>query len=112
MRYIGRFFGFLFRVIGAALLLAALAVLVMDMLASMHQGGLRLASAGEIWAAVHRDSLLLAEPGIDRHVWPGLWQAVIVPILLWPAVLVLGVPGALLLMLGSRRRRRRGGLRQ
>ncbi|MGQ0677691.1 MAG: hypothetical protein ACT4N4_16615 [Rhodospirillales bacterium] len=112
MRAIGRLFGFILRLIGVALLLAALAVLGMDMLASMHQGALRFASAGEVWAAVHRDSLLLAEPGLDRHVWPGLWQTVVLPVRLWPAAAVLGVPAILLLLLASRRRRRRGGLRQ
>ncbi len=111
MHYIGRFFRFIARLIGAVLLLAALAVLLMDMIASMHQGALRLASAGEVWAAVNRDSLLLAEPGVDRHIWPGLWQAAVVPVLLWPAIAVLGVPAALLLLLSSRRQRRRSGLR-
>lgn len=112
MQFIGRFFRFIARLLGAVLLLAMLAVLLMDMVASMHQGTLRLASAGEVWAAVNRESLLLAEPGVDRHIWPGLWQAVVVPVLLWPAAAVLGVPAALLLLLlSSRRRRRRGGLR-
>ncbi len=112
MRLIGRFFRFIARFVAVVLLLAALGVLVMDMLASMHQGTLRLASAGEVWAAIHRGSLLLAEPGVDRHVWPGLWQAAILPVLLWPAIAVLGVPAILLLMLSSsHRRRRRGGLR-
>ena len=110
MQLIGRFFGFIARFLGLVLLLAALAVLMMDMLASMHQGALRLASAGEVWAAVHRDSLLLAEPAIDRHVWPGLWQSAVLPVLLWPAIAVLGVPAILLLTLASRRRRRRGGI--
>ena len=111
MRFIGRFFRFIVRLAAVVLLLAALGVLVMDMLASMHQGTLRLASAGEVWAAVHRDSLLLAEPGVDRHIWPGLWQAVVVPVLLWPAIAVLGVPAILLFVLTStQRRRRRGGL--
>jgi hypothetical protein len=111
MRFIGRFIRFVVRLAGVALLLVAIAVLGMDMLASMHQGTLRFASAGEVWSAVHRDSLLLAEPAIDRHVWPGLWQAVVLPVLLWPAAAVLGVPAIALLLLSSHRRRRRGGLR-
>ena len=101
MRAIARFLGWI-------LLLLALVVLAMDMFPSMHQGGARFAATGELWAAIHRDSLLLAEPAIDRHVWPGLWQAVIVPVLLLPAAAVLGVPAILLLLLG-RRPRRRGG---
>lgn len=111
MRLIGRFFGFAGRLLGWVLLLAALAVLGMDLLASMHQGVPRFASAGEVWAALHRDSLLLAEPAIDRHVWPGLWQGVVVPVLLWPAAAVLGAPAILLLLVSHRRPRRRGGFR-
>jgi hypothetical protein len=111
MHVIGRFIRFVLRLAGIVLLLAAIVVLGMDMLASMHQGAPRFATAGELWAAVHRDSLLLAEPAIDRHVWPGLWQAVVLPVLLWPAAAVMGVPAVVLLLLSSHRRRRRGGIR-
>ncbi|MCK6452212.1 MAG: hypothetical protein L6R19_15395 [Alphaproteobacteria bacterium] len=98
------------RVLGWLFLAVAVAVLAADLLAWQQSGGWRLAALGEVWAQLHRDSLLLAEPAIDRHVWPGLWQSVIVPILLAPAAPVFALAGLVLLLL-CRRRRRRGGLR-
>jgi len=94
-------------------------------------GAYRLSALGELWARLHRDSLLLLEPALDRHVWPGLWQAVVVPVLLMPTVLVFALPGIALIALsdlvpallgrggrepggigqGWRRHRRKGGLR-
>lgn len=98
------------RVLGWLLVLLALVVLVVDVVTWARTGAWRLDALGEIWAQLHRDSLLLAEPAIDRHVWPGLWQAVILPILLLPAAPFLAVFG-LLLLLVFRRRRKRLGLR-
>lgn len=98
------------RVLGWLFIAVALAVLAADVLAWQQSGGWRLAALGEVWAGLHRDSLLLAEPAIDRHVWPGLWQSAIVPLLLAPAAPACALVG-LLLLLVCRRRRRRGGLR-
>jgi hypothetical protein len=43
----------------------------------------------------------------QRYVLPELWDSVLLTVLLWPAALVLGVPGLVLLALGSFRRRSR-----
>lgn len=98
------------RVLGWLFVAVALAVLAADVMAWRQSGSWRLAALGELWAQLHRNSLLLAEPAIDRHVWPGLWQSAVVPILLAPAAPVLALPGLVLLLL-CRRRRRRSGLR-
>lgn len=98
---VARFFGWIFLVL--ALLAAG-----RDALDFYNTGELHILALGELWARLHRDSLLLAEPALDRHVYPGLWQAVVLPILTWPAVLDFGVPAILLLL--CRRRRRRLGL--
>ncbi len=50
---------------------------------------------GELWSAIHRDSLLLLEPGITRHIHPALWDHGMLPLLLAPAVLVAAIPAAL-----------------
>ena len=100
---VARFCGWIF-------LILALLAAGRDALDSYSAGEMHVLALGELWSRLHRDSLLLAEPAIDRHVYPGLWQAVILPVLLWPAVLDFGVPAILLLL--CRRRRRRTGLRR
>jgi hypothetical protein len=44
----------------------------------------------------------------QRYVLPALWDPVIVTILLWPATMVLGIPGILLVRLTRKRVRREG----
>ncbi len=98
------------RVIGWVLLIAALAALAYDAVASLRGGGFTLHAAGELWYMLNPDTLNMLQAGIQRRVWPYLWDPIIVTILLWPAWLVLGVPGALLVWLcrqRSGRRRRR-----
>lgn len=99
------------RMVGWILLILALLAGARDLLDSLNAGAPHILALGELWARLHQDSLLLAEPAIDRHVWPGLWQTVILPVLLWPAIAVFGVPAIVLLLL-CRRRRRRLGLRR
>ncbi len=98
------------RVLGWLFVAVAVAALAADVMAWRQSGAWRLAAIGELWAQLHRDSLLLAEPAVDRHVWPGLWQSAVVPVLLAPAAPALALVGLALLLL-CRRRRRRGGLR-
>jgi len=43
---------------------------------------------GTVWANMHRESLLLVEPGIVRHVHPALWEDVVFPLLQAPAWVV------------------------
>jgi len=98
------------RVLGWLLIAVALVVLTVDVVTWLQTGTWRLSALGEIWAELHRNSLLLAEPAIDRHVWPGLWQSVVVPFLLLPAAPMIAVVGLVLLLL-CRPKRRRSGLR-
>lgn len=99
------------RIVGWSLVIAALAALAYDAVGWARGAGFVLHAAGELWYAVHPETLNMLQAGIQRNVWPFLWDPVIVTILLWPAVLVLGVPGALLVWAfrrrnGGRRRRR------
>ncbi|MBI1245627.1 MAG: hypothetical protein GC202_11530 [Alphaproteobacteria bacterium] len=65
---------------------------------------------GQVWASVNRESLLLLEPALVRHVHPVLWTDVVFPILLTPAWIVAGVAGIALWFVARprvpRRRRR------
>ena len=84
---------------------------VVDVVVGWRTGTWRLDAVGEVWAYLHRNSLLLAEPAIDRHVWPGLWQTVVVPILLLPAAPLFAVLGSVLMLVFRHRQRRPSGLR-
>jgi hypothetical protein len=104
----------LLRVLGLILLAIALWLGVRDGLTLLETGDFDPAPLGQIWADLHRDSLLLLEPGIVRHAHPALWEWIVFPLLQAPATLVFAVPG-LGLTLATRnqtpRRRRRPGWR-
>jgi hypothetical protein len=98
------------RIIGWLLVLAALVVLGRDLIGWLDTHHLVFVPAGALWYQISPNTILLAQPAIQRHLAPWLWDPVIQTILLWPAVLVLGVPGLALLWLfqpRDRRRRRR-----
>lgn len=89
----------LFRLIALALVLAGAAVAAADLAAGR---GAFATSGGELWYGLHPGSLNLTQAGLQRHVLPELWDPVLLTVLLWPAALVLLVPG-LLLMMATRR---------
>lgn len=96
------------RVIGWIFLIAAIAVLVRDVTAWISTGDFVLIAAGELWFSLDNGSLNLVQAVTQRYVLPSLWDPVIVTILLWPAILVLGVPGLILSWLFRRRPRKTG----
>jgi hypothetical protein len=98
------------RTIGWILLLAALIVIVRDLIAWYYVGQLHPVVVGELWFELSPTSLQLAQPAIQRHVAAWLWEPVIVTFLTWPAEVVLAVPGIALAWFcrpRDRRRRRR-----
>jgi len=95
------------RIIGWLLLLAALIVLIADFITWLDTRHFALRATGELWYSLSPSTLQLAQPAIQRHVATWLWEPVIVTILVWPAILMLGVPGVVLLLLCRRRDRRR-----
>jgi hypothetical protein len=65
---------------------------------------------GTVWFALHRESLQLAQPAVERHISVWLWQKLLQPALLLPAAPTLMLAGLALLLLGlsgGRRRRYR-----
>ena len=94
----------LLRLIGWLLILAALFVLLRHDVWGWYQTGTwRMIPAGQVWFDLDRSSLNMAQAVIERYVARFLWFPVIATILQWPAALVLGVPGIVLLMIGRRR---------
>ena len=60
---------------------------------------------GELWFSLSPSTLNLAQAVVQRYIDPALWDDRILPILNWPTVAVLGIPGLLLIVLLRRRRR-------
>ena len=87
----------------------AAAVLATDVVSGVASGELRLSALGEWWAWIHRDSLLLLQPAVERHISPALWDPGIQTLLEWPAALEFAVLGGLFWALSFWRRTRRRG---
>ena len=89
-------------------LAAAVLVLAVDVVSGLVAEGVpRLAALGEWWAWLHRDSLLLLQPAIERHVSPVLWDPGIQTLLEWPAAFEFAVLGGVFRLLARWRQRRR-----
>jgi len=96
-----------FRVLGWILAGLAAAFLARDLWVLVQSGSWAPIDVGPLWAALDQDSLQLAQPAVERHLHPWLWDPIILSVLLSPAFLVLGVLAALLLLSTGRRRGRR-----
>lgn len=90
--------------LGWVLAVAAAATAVAQLFSLVAEGGYVPVSLGSIWYAVDANSLVGFQALVEKRLSPALW-----PACLWllqlPAWLVLGVPAALLLLLGRRHRR-------
>lgn len=91
------------RILGALLLLAGIASGVGDLLDWQESGVFRLSAAGERWFQYSPDTLNLAQALTQRYLAPEVWDPYAQTVLLWPAVLLLSVPGLILLWLFRRR---------
>lgn len=95
MARLARVFGLLFGACGVF-------ALGVDVLFSVRDGRLAVASVGELWFALNRQSLMLLSAAVQRHVAPFLWDPVIASVLRLPAVLVFGGLAAALTYVGRR----------
>lgn len=95
------------RIIGYVLLLAGIVALGFEIVQSLEAGRWILLTLGQVWAAIDRVSLNMVQVGLERYIHPFLWDPVFLTVLLWPAWLVFGVLGGLLIALGRRRRSKR-----
>ena len=92
--------------IGFLFIALAAAILGSDVLAAFEGGGFRLSSLGEWWFWVHADSLQLAQPAIERHLHPAIWDPGVQTLLIWPAAVEFALLGAVFIGLWRLRRRR------
>ena len=102
MRLRGNFF----RLTGVALLLAALLTLAVEAYGWWRDDVWESASLGAAWASVNANSLVGLGAFVENSISPWLWIEILVPVLIQPLWLVLGLPGAVLVLITRRRRRK------
>jgi hypothetical protein len=95
---------FLLRFIGFWILAAAFVALLYDGTKTIAGNQVYVTKLGETWNGLHSTSLQLVQPAIERHLAQWLWDPVMLNILTAPTWLVLGIVGALLILLGRRKR--------
>ncbi len=95
---------FLLRTLGLLFLAAAFIFLVYDGTRSIAANVLLYSKVDEIWSLVHTASLQQLQPSIAKSAPPWLWDPVVTTVLDAPAVVVLGIIGAILILLGRRKK--------
>ncbi|MEM9139221.1 MAG: hypothetical protein AAGB15_05275 [Pseudomonadota bacterium] len=91
------------RWIGRILGLFGLGFMVGDLAIWNQEGETRFVSIGEWWFWAHPDSLQVAQPAIERHIAPWLWDPVVQTILLWPLSITILVIAGICIAIGRLR---------
>ena len=98
MRAIRWILWFPFRVLGLILLLLAVFAAGLDILKSARAAKLTTTELGSLWSKTEPDTLLLLQPGVERHISPELW-----PPIQWlleqPAFVALGLVAIVFLVI-------------
>jgi hypothetical protein len=95
---------FLFRFLGLLSLAAAFIALVIDGTKSIAANAVTMTPLGQYWNDIHSTSLQLLQPAIERHIALWLWNPVVLNIITAPTWLVLGILGAVLVLIGRKKR--------
>ena len=94
-----------FRFIGFWFLAAALVALVIDGTKSIADSALVTTSVAEYLVENSPTTLQRLEFGVQNNLgWPLVWDYIFVPVLGWPAFVILGLVGILLSLIGKRPR--------
>jgi len=91
-----------FRVLGWLLLAMAVAAVVHDGLAWWTEGTFHLLGLGDLWSHLDVRSLGEAQNAVQRHLSVSLWNWLVRPILMVPALPAFLVLGVIFLWLGGR----------
>ena len=94
---------FLLRFLGLWVLAGAFIAAVYDGTKSIAGDTVFVTKLGDTWSAIHQSSLLLLQPAIERHGAVWLWDPVALTVLTAPTWLVLGILGAILILLGRKK---------
>ena len=82
--------------IGCLLIAVGLGALAWDLYFLSLAGHFKLSSWGEFWYGVHSASLGAVKTGVEKHLSASLWAWTMAPLLKVPALLLFGLPGAVL----------------
>jgi hypothetical protein len=86
------------RLVGWVLICLALAALGYEVLLAAASGSWRMIAAGELWYALDRGSLNVAQAITQRYLPPVLWDPILQGALTWPAWSLFGGPGVALVV--------------
>jgi hypothetical protein len=95
---------FLFRFIGLCLLALAFIFFVYDGTKTIANQQLLYMKVSDAWAIVDQNSLVKLQPLIEAHAPHWLWDPVTLTVLNAPTWVVLGVLGAILILLGRKKK--------
>jgi hypothetical protein len=103
---------FILRFIGLWLLAGAFVALIIDGTGSIAGGSTRFTSFGQTWDNLSQESKPAVKAFVDRHAPPWVWTSGVQTVLDQPTWIVLGVLGAVLVLLGRRKPRLIGYTRE
>jgi hypothetical protein len=95
---------FLLRTLGLLFLAAAFVFVIYDGTKSIAANALVYTKVSEVWTQLHAASLQQLQPFIEKNATPWLWDPVAVTVLNAPALVALGIVGAILVILGRRKK--------
>jgi hypothetical protein len=95
---------FLFRFVGFWILAGGFIALIHDGTKSIAGNQVFVTKLGDTWYALHPNSLQLLEPALTRHVHEFLWDPLMLTVLTAPTWLVLGIIGALFMLIGRKKK--------
>jgi ABC-type Fe3+ transport system permease subunit len=95
---------FILRFIGLWLLAGAFVALIIDGTGSIAAGSFQVHTFGQTWDNIHQDSKPVAKAFVDRHAPKWVWDSGVQAVLDRPTWLVLGVAGAILVLLGRKKK--------
>jgi hypothetical protein len=96
----------LLRGFGWLLLIATAAVGVYEVVDYVNNGDRALSALGEMWFKLHPPSLNLMQAVVQRYLHEELWDTVMRPVLLQPALILFGAAALVCLAVGYLFRRR------
>lgn len=95
---------FILRVFGLLFLAGGFIYLVYDGTKSIADSAVSFTALGEAWASLNPGSYQALQPAIENNIAAWLWDPIMTTVLQQPAWLVLGIIGAVLILLGRKRR--------
>jgi hypothetical protein len=95
---------FLLRFFGLWILAAGFIFLIYDGAKSIADQTMFITRVNDVWFAVHQDSLRLLQPMLEQSAAAWLWDPTLKTVVEQPAWLILGILGALLIVIGRKKK--------